>query len=158
MLAPKTVCLCLPLVLVAGAMAGDLPALQPGMWQYQRTLAIGERGKPQIASVRKCSDPSAEFEQKLAQLKQKGCVFTPIRHNGERYEASWRCPAPDGSIVAMRDVITVTGHTSYRNESEARSAHQVTHTTIVATRQGDCPTAAGRQSSVALPAVSSIKE
>jgi hypothetical protein len=117
-----------------------LPAFRPGMWEYRRTQVSSAGGKPQTATLRKCSDPSAEFKQKLAELKQKGCVFSPMKQNGRRYEASWRCAAPDGSIRAMRDIITVNSDTSYVNESEARASRRVTHSTIVATRQGDCPT------------------
>src|SRR6266704_3688786 len=60
----------------------ELPALQPGMWEYHRSMVIGERGKPQIASVKKCGDPTADFKQKLAELKKKGCQFTPLMQSG----------------------------------------------------------------------------
>jgi hypothetical protein len=119
-----------------------LPAFRPGLWEYRRTQISSAGGKPQTATIRKCSDPSAEFKQKLAQLKQRGCVFRPLKQNGRRYEATWRCSAPDGAILAMRDVITVNSEESYLNESEAFVSHEATHSTIVATRQGDCPTAA----------------
>jgi len=128
----------------AGALAADpslgLPAFRPGLWEYRRTQLSSAGGKPQTATIRKCSDPSAEFKQKLAQLKQRGCVFRPLKQNGRRYEATWRCSAPDGAILAMRDVITVNSEESYLNESEAFVSHEATHSTIVATRQGDCPT------------------
>jgi hypothetical protein len=119
-----------------------LPAFRPGVWEYHRTQVSSAGGTPQTVTLRKCSDPSAEFKQKLAQLKQKGCVFSPLKQSGQRYEASWRCAAPDGSVVAMRDIITVNSGTSYVNESEARASRRVTQSTIVATRQGDCPASA----------------
>ncbi|MFL6605487.1 MAG: DUF3617 domain-containing protein [Steroidobacteraceae bacterium] len=119
-----------------------LPAFRPGLWEYRRTQISSGGGKPQTATIRKCSDPTAEFKQKLAQLKQRGCVFGPMKQQGQRYEATWRCSAPDGAILAMRDVITVNSEESYLNESEAFVSHEATHSTIVATRQGDCPTAA----------------
>jgi hypothetical protein len=119
-----------------------LPAFRPGLWEYRRTQISSAGGKPQTATIRKCSDPSAEFNQKLAQLKQRGCVFRPLKQNGRRYEATWRCAAPDGAILAIRDVITVNSVESYLNESEAFVSHEATHSTIVATRQGDCPTPA----------------
>jgi hypothetical protein len=126
----------------AGNPSLGLPAFRPGLWEYRRTQISSAGGKPQAATIRKCSDPSAEFKQKLAQLKQRGCVFSPLKQKGKRYEATWRCSAPDGAILAMRDVITVNSEEGYRNESEAFVSHQGTHSTIVATRQGDCPTAA----------------
>jgi hypothetical protein len=144
----------------SGVAAGDpglgLPPLRPGLWEYRRTQAGGAGGKARTVTLRKCSNPNAEFKQKLAQLKQKGCVFSPFTQSGQRYEASWRCPAPDGSIVAIRDIITVISDTSYRNESDAKSAHGATHSIIAATRQGDCPTPAPPVPAPA--AVSSIKE
>jgi hypothetical protein len=149
---------------VTGDPSLGLPAFRPGMWEYHRTQTSSAGGKPQTATLRKCSDPSAEFKEKLAQLKQKGCVFSPLKQNGPRYEASWRCATPDGSMVAMRDIITVNSETSYVNESEARGSRRATHSTIVATRQGDCPTSGPpilprRPSSVPRPApVSLIKE
>jgi len=134
----------------AGAQSGvpaanpspGLPAFRPGLWEYRRTQISSAGGKPQIATIRKCSDPSAEFKQKLAQLKQRGCVFSPLKQTGQRYEATWRCSAPDGAVLAIRDVITVNSEESYLNESEAFVSHEATHSTIVATRQGECPTAA----------------
>jgi len=129
------------------AMAADgpslgLPALRPGLWEYRRTQISSGGGKPQTATIRKCSDPSAEFRQKLAQLRQRGCVFSPMKHRGQRYEATWRCTAADGAILAMRDVITVNSEDNYINESEVFVSHEATHSTIVATRQGECPAAA----------------
>jgi len=112
------------------------------MWEHRRTQISRAVGKPQAAIMRKCGDPSVEFKQKVAQLKQRGCVFNPLKQDGRRYEASWRCPSPDGSILAMRDTITVNSDTSYVNESEARVSRGTTHSTIVATRQGDCPASA----------------
>lgn len=137
----------------AGEPSLGLPPLRPGMWEYQRTQGAGAGGKARSMTLRKCSNPNADFKQKLAQLKQKGCVFSPFEQSGQRYEASWRCPAPDGSIVAMHDVITVTSDTSYRTESDARGAHQATHSTIVATRQGDCSTSAPPTPAPAHPSV-----
>jgi hypothetical protein len=115
-----------------------LPQFRPGLWEYRRTQINSTGGKPQTATVRKCADPSAEFERKLAELRQRGCVFKPLKQNGRQYEASWRCSAPDGGVLAMRDIITVTSDTSYQNESEAFVSHEATHSTIVAVRVGDC--------------------
>ena len=119
----------------------QLPRFRPGLWEYRRTQVSSAGGKPQSATIRKCSDPSTEFKRKLAALKQRGCIFTPLKQNGRHYEASWRCSAPDGSILAMRDNIMVNSDTSYLDESEAVVAHEATHSTIVAIRQGDCPAA-----------------
>src|SRR4051812_44899278 len=118
--------------------AAALPQLRPGLWEYRRTRINSGADKPQTATVRKCSDPTAEFKRKLAELQGRGCVFEPLRQNGRHYEASWRCSAPDGAVLAMRDSITMLSDTSYQNESEAFVSHEATHSTIVAIRIGDC--------------------
>jgi hypothetical protein len=128
-----------------------LPQFRPGLWEYRRTQINSTGGKPQTATIRKCADPSAEFAHKLAELRQRGCVFKPLKQNGQHYEATWRCSAPDGAVLAMRDIITVTSDTSYQNDSEAFVAHEATHSTIVAIRLGNC---AAPASSVAAPAPS----
>lgn len=128
----------------APADAAALPQLRPGLWEYRRTRINSGGGKPRTATVRKCSDPTAEFKRKLAELQGRGCVFKSLRQEGRRYEASWRCTAPDGAVLAMRDSITVLSDTSYQNESEAFLSHEATHSTIVAIRIGDCGTAGRR--------------
>ena len=115
-----------------------MPQFRQGLWEYRRTRINSAGGKPQTATVRKCADPTAEFKRKLAELQGRGCVFKPLRRDGQRYEASWSCSAPDGGVLAMRDIITVLSDTSYRNESEAFVSHEATHSTIVAIRLGEC--------------------
>jgi len=125
----------------------QLPAFRPGLWEYRRTQITSSGGKPQTTTLRRCTDPSREFSRKLAELSQRGCVFKPMRQNGRQFVASWRCTSPDGSVLAMRDVITVNSDTSYLNESEAIVSREATHSTLVALRVGDCPTAQSSHSS-----------
>jgi hypothetical protein len=120
----------------------ELPPFQPGLWEYRRTQVTSAGTKPQSRVMRRCSDPNAEFRRKLAELKQRGCMFTPLHQTGKHYQANWRCTAPDGSVLSMRDSVTVNSPTSYVNESEAFVAQQSTHSSIVAIRQGDCPNGA----------------
>jgi hypothetical protein len=151
MLAPNVLRVYLALALALGATAAtngraqtaaptgaELPALQPGMWEYHRSMVVGERGKPQIASVKKCGDPTAEFKQKLVELKKKGCQFAPLMQSGNRYTSAWKCPVTGGSAT-VRDVITVKGSTGYQDDNEVRLPQQLTRSTILATRLGDCP-------------------
>jgi hypothetical protein len=101
-------------------------------------MVTGERGKPQVASVKKCGDPSADFKQKLAELKKKGCQFTPLMQSGNRYVSAWKCPVTGGSAT-VRDVITVKGSTGYQDDNEVKLPQQLTRSTILATRLGECP-------------------
>jgi hypothetical protein len=116
----------------------DLPRMQPGLWEYRRTQVAGG-GTPKTNTFRKCSDPNAEFEQKLAELRKRGCVFTPFKQHGNRYEASWRCDLGDGRMLAMHDSITIIGPTSYKDDNQAVIAHDTTESSTVAVRLRDCP-------------------
>ena len=112
--------------------------MQPGLWEYQRTQVAGG-GTPKTNTFRKCSDPNAEFEQKLAELRKRGCVFTPFKQHGNRYEASWRCDLGDGRMLAMHDLITIIGPTSYKDDNQAVIAHDTAQSSILANRLGECP-------------------
>ncbi len=120
------------------AAEGELPAFQPGLWEYQRSLVSAAHDTPRQATIKKCSDPSEEMRKKRLELKQKGCRFSPTVHTGNSYSASWTCPA-HGGVVAMSQVITVTSDSSYEDANEARFEDQVMRTRIVATRVGACP-------------------
>jgi hypothetical protein len=115
-----------------------LPRFLPGNWQYQRAVISATGGTPQQATISKCADPSQEMHDKLVELTHKGCRFSPTTHAGNAYSTTWTCPA-HGGLLAMSQVITVTGDSSYEDSSEARFQDQVTRTKIVATRIGECP-------------------
>ncbi|HKB49640.1 MAG TPA: DUF3617 family protein, partial [Ktedonobacterales bacterium] len=104
---------------VTSAPEAELPSLKPGMWEYQRTLTTRARGTPAQAKVSKCSDPTLEMRNKLAELEKKGCRFSPTVHLGNTYRASWTCPT-HGGVVAMSQKLTVTSDSSYEDISEAR--------------------------------------
>jgi len=44
-----------------------------------------------------------------------------------------------GGSATVRDVITVKGSTGYQDDNEVRLPQQLTRSTILATRLGDCP-------------------
>jgi len=115
-----------------------LPSFHSGKWQYQRSVISGSGGTPRQATISKCADPSQEMRSKLAELKQKGCRFSPTTHAGTTYSTTWTCPA-HGGLLSLSQVITVTGESSYEDSTEARFQDQVTRTRIVATRVGECP-------------------
>jgi hypothetical protein len=119
-----------------------LPRLQPGNWQYQRSVISATGAAPRQATISKCADPSQEMRGKLAELKQKGCRFSPTTHTGNSYSTSWTCPAR-GTLLVMTQVITVTSDSSYEDSTEARLQEQVMRTKIVATRVGECSPLAG---------------
>jgi hypothetical protein len=123
-----------------------LPSFQPGLWQYRRTLISMPSGKPQVTIVKKCTDPTLEIEQRLAQLRKKSCRFTPVHHEHERYSSSWVCPTPSGTL-RFRDVLSAKDTTAYQDASESRIGTHVSQQRIEATRLGDCTTPAARTES-----------
>ena len=83
--------------------AVELPRFQPGLWEYRRTLVNGKSAKPQVSTVRKCTDPGADIREKIADLRKKNCQFTPLRRNQDHYLSSWLCTTPSGPM-RFRDV------------------------------------------------------
>ena len=118
--------------------AVELPRFQPGLWEYRRTLVSGQSAKPQLSTVRKCVDPSADIREKIADLKKKNCQFTPLRRNQDHYLSSWVCQTPKGAM-RFRDVLTASDESSYQDVSETHSAQRVTQQKIEARRLGECP-------------------
>lgn len=116
----------------------ELPALQPGLWEYRRTLAQGRTPKPQGATIRKCTDPRAEIREKMAELKKRNCQFTPLTRRKDRYLSSWTCPTPYGPRN-FRDVLIVKDAGSYQDLIEMRSGQQTSQQRIDARRLGECP-------------------
>jgi hypothetical protein len=120
----------------------ELPELQPGMWEFHRTLLGAQRGRPQVTSVKKCSDPRADYARKMQDLRGKGCQFSPLRQNGNRFEAAWRCPVKGGSVM-LQNVVIIRSSTSYTDETQTRTQDETTHTVITANRRGDCTPSQG---------------
>lgn len=118
--------------------SAEVPSFQPGLWEYRRTVTGGAQGKPQVLTVKKCSDPTEEIKQKSLQLKQKGCLGSSLVQTRNRYHTSWVCPV-SGGRVEVRDVVTVSSPGSYEDSNEIHNGVQTTRNTIVATRLGDCP-------------------
>ena len=145
--APVTILIC-SLLLVAGprgaasgeptaaAKADVLPHFQPGLWEYRRTL-IKPAGQPQVSTFQRCSDPTTEFRQRMAELEKKGCQFLPAERNQQGYISQWTCPTPAGPM-RFRDVLISQSDMTYQTVSEAHSDEQVVRTTIDAVRLGEC--------------------
>jgi hypothetical protein len=93
--------------------------------------------KPQVSTFEKCSDPTTEFRQKIAELEKKGCKFLPARRDQQGYVSQWICPTPAGP-VNFRDVLISQNDTAYQTVTEAHGSEQVVRTTIDALRLGEC--------------------
>jgi len=114
----------------------QLPAFQPGLWEYRRTLMRG--GKPQVSTTRKCADPGTDMREKMAQLRKKNCQFAPLKRSKEHYISSWICQTPTGAM-RFRDVLTATDDSSYQDVSETHTAQHISQQKLEARRLGECP-------------------
>ena len=120
------------------AAAADMPILKPGLWEYRRTLQSAGSTKPQVTTIRKCTDPGADMRDKRQALEKKGCQFDAPTYNTHRASSSWTCTTPSG-IVRFVDVLAIKDPTSYQDVSEIRTAQHANHQKIEATRLGECP-------------------
>jgi hypothetical protein len=94
-------------------------------------------GKPQVSTFQKCSDPTTQFRQKMAELEKKGCQFLPAGRNQQGYVSQWICPTPAGPM-RFRDVLISQSDITYQTVSEAHGNEQVIRSTIDAVRLGEC--------------------
>jgi hypothetical protein len=120
------------------AAAVELPVLQPGLWQYRRTVVKDDSPAPQISVLRKCADPSTEIRKKMSELEKRSCRFAPLTHRQHRYISSWICPTPLGT-TRFRAVLIVRGTVGYTDLSEMRVMEHMTRQRIEAVRIGECP-------------------
>ncbi len=116
-----------------------LPAFQAGMWEYRRSTRDSSGAKQaDPAGIRRCSDPSRDIQQRIDELKQKGCRFSPLVKFGEQYESSWLCPANSG-VIGIREVVKVASATRYETVSEIHHSDRTVRSITQATRIGECP-------------------
>ena len=116
----------------------ELPAFRSGLWEYRRTFMSPDTGKPQVATTRKCADPTVEMREKMETLKKKGCQFAPLKRNSDRYISSWVCQTPNGAM-RFRDVLLAKDADSYEDLSETHTRQRLMQQRIEATRRGECP-------------------
>jgi hypothetical protein len=116
----------------------ELPTFRSGLWEYRRTFMRPDTGRPQVATTRKCADPTVEMREKMEALKKKGCQFAPLKRNSDRYISSWVCQTPTGAM-RFRDVLLAKNSDGYEDLSETHTRQRVTHEKIEAIRRGECP-------------------
>jgi len=112
------------------------PVLQPGLWEYRRTIS-SDGAKPKEDVARHCTDPTAEFRHKRAELAHRSCQFEPMFLKEHRYTSSWVCITEKGPI-RFQDAMTVTDAAHYVDTLESRSNGTTTHQTITAERLSSC--------------------
>jgi len=116
----------------------ELPAFEPGMWEFRRTVELGTHPGNQPDRLSKCSDPLNDIRQKMTEMSRKGCRIVGMSHLGSKFRSTWSCAYGDG-VVSVSNVITAANTTHYEDVNETRYGEKTTRTVVVATRTGNCP-------------------
>lgn len=120
--------------------ANEFPVLKPGLWEYQRANNAAQShgtGQPPPQTARQCTSPTEDMKHKWTQLAAKECQFTPILHDGSRYQYRSMCRR-EGAEVLITSVVTVKSDSEYRVNTQTRSAGGTSTDVVVAHRIGDC--------------------
>ena len=126
----------------AAARAAEVPKFEPGMWEYRRTMRtkkpkVGD-APPEPEVSKRCGNPTSDIRQRLASLASQGCRNSPLVYREDHYQFTSVCSAANG-VAVIHDVLTFKSSTGYQEDEDVMHAPQVTHTSTVATRVGECP-------------------
>jgi hypothetical protein len=131
---------CAVLAVLAGcspAWAGDLPSFQPGFWSFSSTVSSYGANKPQVRTMSRCADPTAEIRSKWESLSAQSCKFSPVTHTGNQYSYSASCNK-QGRAVSMKSVIVVKDENAYRVETLSHTNAQASREIVAARRVSAC--------------------
>jgi len=126
-------------LLFAGLAASDneFPTFQPGLWSFTSTVNLKGANKPQVRTVRKCTNPTADIKKKWDMLASQSCKFSPMTHDGNRYSYGSFCEK-NGLILQSKSSIIVESSSAYRVETDSRTNNQAQKEIIEAKRLGEC--------------------
>lgn len=133
----RTVLAAFPVLLcvAAWARADDIPSLQPGLWQFQRTA-----GTAKFAAT-ECIDPSEDLRQQHEAMVRMGCNVSAPLHSGTTYTYAAQCAIklPSGAVTfSTTSVLTAQSETAYRVENTIVKQGVTTSETISGERVSDC--------------------
>jgi hypothetical protein len=125
--------------LLAGLAAAEneFPAFQPGLWSFTSTVTLKGANKPQVRTVRKCTNPTADIKKKWDILAMQSCKFSPMKHEGDRYSYTSFCEK-NGLMLQSKSSIIVESSGAYRVETDSRTNNQTQKEVVEAKRLGDC--------------------
>lgn len=120
---------------VPWARADEVPLLQQGLWEYQRTAGT------QRFTATECIDPSEDLRRQHEALQRMGCNVSRPLHDGTTYTYAADCAVklPSG-VVTFRttSVLTSESETAYRVENKMTNQGGTSSETITAARVADC--------------------
>ncbi|HSO41273.1 MAG TPA: DUF3617 family protein [Rhodospirillales bacterium] len=134
--------LALGLALVSAVVSAadvDWPKLEPGLWQFTRTMTTG--GKPTTVERQGCADPVAEWEKQHQASGRAGCTVETVKAAADRYVTTADCKLPSAGEGSSRSTAVVKGRDAYEVVVENRGvlAKSGEREHLVAKRLGDCP-------------------
>jgi hypothetical protein len=116
--------------------AQELPNLQRGMWEFNRTV-VDATGKTQAIAKKKCTNPADDMRKQNDMLTKAGCKFTAVTRSGSSYSFTSQCNI-QGISAQSKSVISVDGDTAYKIDIESQQDGAKTKELLVARRIGDC--------------------
>lgn len=128
------------------ALADDLPAMRPGMWEFVRKAPqdpINSPGKLSTMNKKECiKDMKAHFEKQKAMFS-KSCKFSETKKSGHSYTTTSKCDMPQMQAkYTNKNVTTVKGDTAYESridvEGTAAGKPVKWTETVNARRIGEC--------------------
>lgn len=117
------------------ARADEVPPLQPGLWEYQRTAGTSK------FTATECIDPSEDLRRQHQALERMGCKVSPALHNGTTYKYAADCAIklPSGVMTfSTTSVLTAESETAYQIENKMANEGGTSGETIKAQRVADC--------------------
>jgi hypothetical protein len=124
-------------LVAAPVVAQDWPRLRQGMWEITRTMQAPGEGAPRVVPVKKCMDPSTDWQAQNARMSKAGCTFSPIRHSGSTYTFTSNCSVM-GITSNTTTTIVVESDSAYTLTVEGTTDGKPTKETAKGRRIGDC--------------------
>ena len=128
------------------ALADDMPAMRPGMWEFVRKAPqdpINSPGKLSTMNKKECiKDMKADFEKQKAKIA-KMCKFSETKKSGNTYTTASTCDMPQMQAkYTNKNVTTVKGDSAYESRIDTEgtvAGKPVKWTeTVNARRIGEC--------------------
>ena len=125
------------------AVAGNLPSLHPGMWEYNRTIQRSDQDwVPKDLSVHVCEDPNEVLRKQNEIFEKLGCTIVATRIAEDTYRVTAECPEKNGMKITSQSISTFAEDSAYTSviESEVSAAGRPVKFAerLSAKRIGDC--------------------